>query len=78
MDFIDIPAFYLAAIPAILLTGISKGGFAGAFSGLSVPLLALAISLAILFGATPLQRQVGLVALVVGAALYLVARWRSR
>ena len=37
-------AFYLAAIPAILLTGVSKGGFAGAFSGLSVPLLALAIS----------------------------------
>ena len=44
LNFIDTPAFYLAAIPAILLTGISKGGLAGAFSGLSVPLLALAIS----------------------------------
>jgi len=43
-----------------------------------VPVLALVISLAILFGATPIQRQVGLIALVVGAALYLVARWRSR
>lgn len=43
-----------------------------------VPVLALAISLAILFGANPLQRQVGLIALLVGAALYLVARWRSR
>ena len=43
-----------------------------------VPVVALAISLAILFGASPLQRRVGLVALVVGAALYLVARWRSR
>ena len=43
-----------------------------------VPVLALVISLAILFGATPIQRQVGLIALVAGAALYLVARWRSR
>lgn len=43
-----------------------------------VPVLALVISLAILFGATPIQRQVGLIALVVGAALYVVARWRSR
>lgn len=43
-----------------------------------VPVLALVISLAILFGATPIQRQVGLIALLVGAALYLVARWRSR
>lgn len=43
-----------------------------------VPVLALVISLAILFGATPIQRRVGLIALVAGAALYLVARWRSR
>ena len=43
-----------------------------------VPVLALAISLAILFGASPLQRRVGFVALVVGAVLFLVARWRSR
>jgi amino acid transporter len=43
-----------------------------------VPVMALVISLAILFGATPIQRQVGLIALAVGAALYLVARWRSR
>lgn len=44
MTLIDNPLFYLLAIPAILLNGVSKGGFAGAFSGLSVPLLALAIS----------------------------------
>ena len=43
-----------------------------------VPVVALLISLAILFGASPLQRRVGLIALVVGGALYLVARWRSR
>jgi basic amino acid/polyamine antiporter, APA family len=43
-----------------------------------VPVLALVISLAILFGASPLQRRVGLIALVVGAVLFLIARWRSR
>ena len=43
-----------------------------------VPVVALAISLAILFGASPLQRRVGLIALVVGAALFLVTRWRSK
>lgn len=38
------PLFYAAAIPAILLTGISKGGFGGALGGVAVPLMALAIS----------------------------------
>ncbi|NRR32899.1 sulfite exporter TauE/SafE family protein [Oxalobacteraceae bacterium] len=38
------PLFYLAAIPAVYLLGISKGGFAGAIGGLGVPLMALAIS----------------------------------
>jgi uncharacterized membrane protein YfcA len=36
--------FYLVAIPAVLLTGISKGGFGGALGGVAVPLMALAIS----------------------------------
>lgn len=35
------PAFYLAAIAATLLAGISKGGFGGGLGGLSVPILAL-------------------------------------
>ena len=38
------PNFYLFAIPAVLLTGVSKGGFGGAFGGIGVPLMALAIS----------------------------------
>lgn len=38
------PLFYAAAIPAILLTGVSKGGFGGALGGVAVPLMALAIS----------------------------------
>jgi uncharacterized membrane protein YfcA len=44
LQFIDNPWFYAVAIPAVLLTGVSKGGFAGAFSGLAVPMLALVIS----------------------------------
>lgn len=38
------PVFYWAAIPAILLTGISKGGFAGGLGALGVPIMALATS----------------------------------
>jgi hypothetical protein len=38
------PNFYLFAIPAVLLTGASKGGFGGALGGVAVPLMALAIS----------------------------------
>jgi uncharacterized membrane protein YfcA len=37
------PIFYLAAIPAVVLLGLSKGGFSG-LSSLAMPLLALAIS----------------------------------
>ncbi len=36
--------FYLFAIPAVLLTGVSKGGFGGGLGGIAVPLMALAIS----------------------------------
>lgn len=38
------PVFYAVAIPAVLLTGISKGGFGSALGGIGVPLMALAIS----------------------------------
>ena len=32
---------FLLGVPAVLLTGISKGGFGGALGGIAVPLLAL-------------------------------------
>ncbi len=35
------PWFYLASIPAVLLYGIAKGGFGGAISIISVPIMAL-------------------------------------
>ncbi len=38
------PWFYVFAALAVLLTGISKGGFAGTFGGVGVPLMSLAIS----------------------------------
>jgi len=37
------PLFYALAIPAILVTGISKSGFGGAMGGLAVPLMSLVI-----------------------------------
>ncbi len=40
---IDDPIFYLAAVPAVLLYGIAKGGFAGGFGIVAVPLMALAV-----------------------------------
>jgi len=37
------PLFYALAIPAVILLGLAKGGFAGV-GAISLPLLALAIS----------------------------------
>jgi uncharacterized protein len=44
MTIISDPWFYAAAIPAVFLTGLSKSGFATGIGTLSVPLLALVIS----------------------------------
>lgn len=38
------PSFYAVAIPAVLLVGLSKGGFGGAVGFVGVPLMALVIS----------------------------------
>lgn len=37
------PGFYLCAVPAVILVGLSKGGFGSGLGVLGVPLLALAI-----------------------------------
>ncbi|MCW2306152.1 sulfite exporter TauE/SafE family protein [Rhodobium gokarnense] len=37
------PMFYWAAVPAVLLVGLSKGGFGGSFALLGTPLMALVI-----------------------------------
>jgi len=41
---LDDPWFYAVAIPALLLIGISKGGFGGGLGVVGVPLMALVIS----------------------------------
>lgn len=41
---IDDPLFYLLALPAVLILGISKGGFGGGLGALAVPLVALVVS----------------------------------
>lgn len=38
------PVFFACALPAVLLVGLSKGGFGGSVSMIGVPLMALAIS----------------------------------
>jgi len=41
---IDDPLFYIAAVPAVVLTGLSKGGLGAAFGLAAVPILALVVS----------------------------------
>lgn len=41
---IDNPLFYLCAVPAVLVSGLSKGGLGGGLGVLAVPLMALVIS----------------------------------
>ena len=41
---IDDPLFYLAAVPAVLIAGIGKGGFGGSVAMLATPLIALTAS----------------------------------
>jgi uncharacterized protein len=57
------PLFYLAAVPAVILMGLAKGGFAG-IGAFAMPLLALAISpvraAAILLPLLILQDAVGI------------------
>src|SRR3546814_5523418 len=40
---IDDPLFYLAAVPAVLIAGISKGGFGAGLGLLAVPMMALVL-----------------------------------
>jgi len=61
----------MVAVPAVLLNSISKGGFGGAFGGIAVPLIALAIS--------PLQAAAVMLPLLCLADIfglrYYLGRW---
>ena len=62
------PSFYAVAIPAVLLFGISKGGFGGGLGTASVPLMALVIS--------PVQAAAVLLPIL--CVMDLVALWKFR
>lgn len=62
------PLFYAAAIPAVLLFGISKGGFGGGLGTAAVPLMALVIS--------PVQAAAILLPIL--CLMDLVALWKFR
>ena len=62
------PWFYAVAVPAVLLFGISKGGFAGGFGIVAVPMMALVIS--------PVQAAAILLPIL--CVMDLVALWRFR
>jgi uncharacterized protein len=63
------PYFYLAAIPAVILMGLAKGGFAGV-GMLGVPMLALVIS--------PIQgAAITLPILMIQDAISLTAYWKQ-
>jgi uncharacterized membrane protein YfcA len=44
LPIITDPFFYMVAVPAVLLLGISKSGFGAGFGSLAVPLMALAVT----------------------------------
>jgi len=44
MSLLSDPTFYVVAVPAVILVGLSKGGFAGGVGFVGVPLMALAMS----------------------------------
>lgn len=62
------PWFYALAIPAVLLFGISKGGFGGGLGVMAVPLIALVIS--------PVQAAAILLPIL--CVMDLVALWKFR
>jgi uncharacterized protein len=65
------PAFYALAVPAALLIGISKSGFASGIGMLAVPLMALVIPV-------PQAAAITLPILMVADATGLVKLWRER
>ena len=63
------PYFYVAAIPAVIMVGLSKGGFGGAMALLGVPLMSLTIS--------PVQAAAILLPILVVMDMVSLWSWRS-
>ncbi len=64
------PVFYLAAVPAVLLVGLAKGGLGGAMGFLGVPLMALVIS--------PVQAAAILLPILVVMDMVSLWSWRGQ
>jgi uncharacterized membrane protein YfcA len=69
--FIDDPAFYAVAVPAVLLMGLGKSGFLSGFGALATPLLALAVPV-------PQAAAIMLPLLLVMDVVGLQQLWRER
>lgn len=65
------PWFYAIAVPAVLLTGLSKSGFASGFGSLATPMLALAVPV-------PQAAAIMLPVLLAQDAIGLQQLWRNR
>jgi hypothetical protein len=63
------PLFYAAAIPAVLLVGLAKGGLGGAMAFLGVPVMSLAIS--------PIQAAAILLPILVVMDIVSLWSWRG-
>ncbi|WP_157016482.1 sulfite exporter TauE/SafE family protein [Mesorhizobium xinjiangense] len=63
------PVFYLAAVPAVILVGLAKGGLGGAMGFLGVPLMALVIS--------PVQAAAILLPILVVMDIVSLWSWRG-
>ncbi len=69
-DLLQNPYFYLVAIPAVLIYGISKGGFGAVFGIISVPLMSMVIS--------PLQATAILLPLLMAMDVLVLKKfWRT-
>lgn len=64
------PWFYVVAIPAVVLFGISKGGFGGGFGVVAVPLMALVVS--------PVQAAAIMLPILCVMDLFAIRRFRGR
>jgi uncharacterized membrane protein YfcA len=69
--FITDPWFYALAVPAVLITGLAKSGFASGFGSLATPMLALAVP-------APQAAAVMLPLLIAMDATGLQQMWRYR
>jgi uncharacterized membrane protein YfcA len=68
---VDDPWFYAVAVPAVLMTGLAKSGFASGFGSLAVPLMALTLPV-------PQAAAILLPLLLVMDATGLHQLWRDR